>query len=98
MERRIELATTGFGNNTAAWSRFEGPLDLPAETQGVDGDPVVWVWQAGAALWFEDTVGGGATETFSLGMSPGTYVIEVHDNSIVFGANSGTECFDVSIN
>lgn len=40
---RIESATLGFGNNTAAYFRFEGPLVLLPQLAGVQGDPVVWI-------------------------------------------------------
>ena len=31
----------GFGNNTGAYFRFEGPLDLPDTTEGLPSDPVL---------------------------------------------------------
>lgn len=48
--RRLELTANGFGNNTAAYLRFEGPLEgLPAETSGLADDPVLMVGMGGGA-------------------------------------------------
>ncbi|MCB9679743.1 MAG: hypothetical protein H6737_31845 [Alphaproteobacteria bacterium] len=41
--RRVEQATTGFGNDTPAYFRFDGPLDLPASLPGTTDDPVLWI-------------------------------------------------------
>lgn len=50
--RRTELAAPGFGNNTGAFFRFEGPLpafdDGVFTTEGKPSDPVVWVSLDGA--------------------------------------------------
>ena len=40
---RIEGAASGFGNNTPAWFRFDGPLSLPESLPGSSDDPVVWI-------------------------------------------------------
>lgn len=49
--RRLELTANGFGNNTAAYLRFEGPLEgLPAETAGLVDDPVLMVAMDGSEL------------------------------------------------
>jgi len=47
---RIELTTQGFGNNSSAYFRFDGPLDLPTETEGLPTDPVVWVAMDGSEI------------------------------------------------
>jgi hypothetical protein len=41
--RRLERDALGFGNNTGAWFRFAGSLDLPTQTEGTPSDPVVWI-------------------------------------------------------
>lgn len=41
--RRLGLMAQGFGNNTAAYFRFEGPLSLPDATLGEAGDPVLLI-------------------------------------------------------
>jgi hypothetical protein len=41
--RRLGTVARGFGNNTGAYFRFDGPLDLPATLDGAPGDPVVWI-------------------------------------------------------
>ncbi|MEZ4320750.1 MAG: hypothetical protein R3F61_24930 [Myxococcota bacterium] len=40
---RVEQATAGFGNNTPAYFRFDGPLDLPTHLPGTVEDPVLWI-------------------------------------------------------
>lgn len=40
---RLEENAQGFGNNTPAYFRFEGALDLPTETAGEPTDPVLWI-------------------------------------------------------
>ena len=40
---RLEATAVGFGNHSAAYFRFEGPLDLPTETAGEPTDPVVLI-------------------------------------------------------
>ena len=40
---RLELTASGWGNNTAAYFRFDGPLELPTSTPGDPSDPVVWI-------------------------------------------------------
>jgi len=41
--RRLETTAVGFGNNTGAFFRFDGALDLPATLPGSPDDPVVWI-------------------------------------------------------
>lgn len=36
-------ATRGFGNNTPAYFRFDGPVALPHTTAGLPVDPVLWI-------------------------------------------------------
>ena len=73
-----------------------GSYDITA-VPDADGDPVIWVWDSGTPIAFEDAGGGGATEVETVSLSAGTYVVEVYDRNIVLGGKSGTECFDVSI-
>jgi hypothetical protein len=40
---RVESTTQGFGNNSAAYFRFEAAVDLPAATTGAADDPVLFV-------------------------------------------------------
>ena len=40
---RLEQTAVGFGNNTGAYFRFEGPLDLPDTTEGLPSDPVLLI-------------------------------------------------------
>jgi hypothetical protein len=40
---RVERTCVGFGNLTASYFRLEAPIDVPAETAGAPGDPLVWV-------------------------------------------------------
>ena len=40
---RLEQTAQGFGNNSAAYFRFEAPLDLPTSTDGAPDDPVLLV-------------------------------------------------------
>ena len=40
---RLEATAVGFGNHSAAYFRFQGPLDLPTETPGSPDDPVVLI-------------------------------------------------------
>ena len=50
----VESATLGFGNNTAAYFRFDGPLSLPPQLEGKVDDPVVWIdVETGAQLPIE---------------------------------------------
>lgn len=48
--RRLEETAQGFGNNTPAYFRFAGPLDLPTTTEGLPDDPVLWVAMDGSEL------------------------------------------------
>jgi len=40
---RLEQSVHGFGANTPAFFRFDGPVSFPATTQGEPTDPVLWV-------------------------------------------------------
>jgi len=40
---RLERTAQGFGNNSAAYFRFEGALELPTATDGLPADPVLLV-------------------------------------------------------
>ena len=42
-KERASLATNGYGNSTASYFRFEGPLNVPTETAGVPSDSVLLI-------------------------------------------------------
>ncbi|MCA9566206.1 MAG: hypothetical protein KC656_00110 [Myxococcales bacterium] len=40
---RVEATSVGFGNNTPAYFRFAGPIEVPETTDGLPDDPFLWV-------------------------------------------------------
>ena len=40
---RVELATNGFASSGSTYFRFEGPLELPIQTEGSPQDPVLLI-------------------------------------------------------
>lgn len=46
--KRLEMTSQGFGNNSSIYFRFDGPLTLPTETEGLPDDPVVLVAMDGS--------------------------------------------------
>ncbi len=48
--RRVEMATTGWGVNGAAYFRFDAPLEVPATTEGTPDDVLIWVAMDGGEL------------------------------------------------
>lgn len=74
--RRLELTANGFGNNTAAYFRFEGPLELPTTTNGSLEDPVLLVDLATSELiplelrFIEDPAGDPFYAANTLALAP----------------------------
>ena len=73
---RIATTTAGFSNNGSAYFRFDGPLELPTQTEGTTEDPVLLIAIDGSELlplelrFVEDPLGDAHWGPNTLALAP----------------------------